>query len=378
MRGGSAGLMRPMQTPYFATQPSASSPTTAGSRARPVLYVLHSGGLFGTERMAIATLAHLGAGRDSLLLAPPGAAVEHARALGLRAEVFGGTRQLLQRMAAFLRHRREAALLATGVSHSLAGILLAALFGVRLRHLHVVHGGTDERLSYGRKKLLKSFAVKFVAVSQFVRERLLAHDVPAQRICVVENFLTGPQGPSRAPYSAPIARALVVSRLDPIKRVGLLLDALQTAEPLLRFPVAVYGKGWQEAELRVRAAGIGANVNFVGFSTDVPAALAGADLLVHTCPEEPFGLAILEAMAAGIPVLVPDRGGPSSFIRDGENGFLYRANDAAHLAQRLLELRAAAPETLNQVVAAARATLRERFAPGARIEDYRALIGGEA
>jgi hypothetical protein len=184
--------------------------------AAAVLYILHSGGLFGTERMAIATLRQLGGGGESLLLAPAGGAIELAREQGLQAQSFCGVFELARRIAGFFLRHREVALVATGVSHSLAGIALAALLGVRLRHVHVVHGGTDERLSYGRKKWLRWFAVDFVAVSAFVRTRLLAHGVPAARIRVVENFLGEGQGPSRAAFDGGIERAVVVSRLDPI------------------------------------------------------------------------------------------------------------------------------------------------------------------
>ena len=51
----------------------------------------------------------------------------------------------------------------------------------------------------------------------------------------------------------------------------------------------------------------------VAVASAVAAAIADADLLVHLCPVEPFGLAILEAMAAAVPVLVPNSGGAVSY-----------------------------------------------------------------
>jgi glycosyltransferase involved in cell wall biosynthesis len=354
---------------------NAASRTFAGS---PILYVLHSGEMFGTERMAIATLEGLGKSFSGLLLAPKGPAAAHARAAGIPARTFSGIWQLSREMLAFFRSTRKAVLVATGVSHSLVGLVLAALTGVRLRHVHVVHGGTDERLSYGRKKWLRWFDVDFVAVSGFVRSRLVAHGVPAGRITVIENFLTRANGPRRAAFESKVQRAVVVSRLDPIKRVDLLLDALERAPGLSAMNVDILGTGWNEKMLRARVAVHGHNVSFLGFSDKVQSHLAGADLLIHTCPEEPFGLAILEAMAAGIPVLVPDRGGPSGFIQNNSNGFVYRANDAQHLAARLIEIRQLTPQRLNQVVAAATATLRDRFSPERRINDYRVFLEGSA
>ena len=53
-------------------------------------------------------------------------------------------------------------------------------------------------------------------------------------------------------------------------------------------------------------------------SADIPRHMAEADLLVHTCPAEPFGLVILEAMAVNLPVLVTDAAGWSAIVQDAE------------------------------------------------------------
>jgi len=119
-------------------------------------------------------------------------------------------------------------------------------------------------------------------------------------------------------------------------------------------------------------------VNFRGFVADIPGMLARSDLLVHLCPEEPFGLAVIEAMAAGIPVLVPDRGGAGSLVRDGVDGFRFRADDASALAARLMSLATAPAAALNARVAGAHATLAWRFGEAARIADYRRLLAGSS
>jgi glycosyltransferase involved in cell wall biosynthesis len=342
-----------------------------------LLYVLHSGQLFGTERMAIATLLGLRDDFDSLLLAPPGSAVLEAKARGLNAASFGGIASLAHQLFGQLLRRRSVTLVATGVSQSLLGIMLAALTFTRLRHFHIVHGGADEYLSYGRKRVLLRFAVQYVAVSGFVRERLIAHGVPANRITVIENFLgVDVPAPLRSGAFDAIRRVALVSRLDPIKRVDLLLSALEQTPGLRDLQFDIFGTGWDEATLRQRTTDGALAVHFAGFCSTVPAALASSDLLLHTCPEEPFGLAILEAMRAGVPVLVPDTGGPAGFIRDGENGFIYCANDAADLARKLLAIRALAPARLQRVVTAATRTLRDRFGAAQRIDDYRRLLLG--
>lgn len=349
------------------------------SRAPTLLYVLYSGKLFGTERMAIATLLGLRHDWRCLLLAPAGPALERAQAQGISIHDFTGVISLTLTILRQFWRRREIAFLATGVGQSLIAIALAALTGTRLRHLHMVHGGTDEAHSYGRKKLLLPFSVQFIAVSSYVRERLIAHGMPAGRIHVVENFLSRcATAPRRKRPINGVSRLIVVSRLDPFKRVDLLLTALEQTPQLRALQVEVLGTGLDQVALQDRALAGALPVRFAGFSNQVPQALAQADLLVHTCPQEPFGLVVLEAMAAKCPVLVPDVGGPSGFIVDGVNGFTYRAGDAADLARKLLSIRRLEPDQLALVTRQATATLRTRFHPADRIGDYRCLLSGAA
>jgi glycosyltransferase involved in cell wall biosynthesis len=69
------------------------------------------------------------------------------------------------------------------------------------------------------------------------------------------------------------------------------------------------------------------NVTFAGQVGDVNAALAQAHLLLHCADAEPYGLALVEALAAGRPVVAPAAGGPLEIVRDGA-GRLYRPGDA--------------------------------------------------
>jgi glycosyltransferase involved in cell wall biosynthesis len=270
------------------------------------------------------------------------------------------------------------AFVATGVTHSLACLAWNKLYRRDVVHLHMVHGGTDEALSYGRKRRLNGAPVTFVAVSGFVRERLIANGVAPGQIAVIENFLPDRQiaaAPKRAGFEGPGARRLIViSRVDPIKRLDVLLDALDRHPELNDLSVSIYGTGWQLDEMRARAAATHPNVSFAGFHNEVAGELAQADLLVHTCPEEPFGLAIIEAMAARVPVLVPDSGGAGSLVEEGVSGFRFAANQAESLAARLCELRGAPAELLNRVVTGAQHALATRFSAHARTNDYRRLL----
>lgn len=342
----------------------------------PLLYALHSGNLYGTERMALATAKGLGDEFDPVIFAPPGPALAEAARMGFTAREFSNAREFARVLRPFLAENKRVAFIATGVVHSLVFQALNLLYRRRASHLHVVHGGADERLSYGRKRLLNRMNVRFVAVSGYVRERLIAHGVQASRITVIENFLVAESdAPRRGEFTQPgVRRAAVVSRIDPIKRVDLLLDAMDLSQELAAIEVCVMGTGWDLEKLRNRAAIMNANVTFAGFTDRVGERLSESDLLIHLCGVEPFGLAVIEAMRAGVPVLAPDAGGAGSLIEDAVSGFHFRDGDARDLAAKLEMLMSAPADVLNAVVAGGDRALATRFSPAERLKDYRRLI----
>jgi glycosyltransferase involved in cell wall biosynthesis len=346
----------------------------------PLLYVLHSGNLYGTERMALATADGLREQFEPTIFAPPGAALDEAKRLGLRAVAFASVLDLGRRLRSYVAAHPRLACLTTGVIQSALFSGCNLLYRRPAVHLHLVHGGAEEKASYANKRHLSRLGVRCIAVSSYVKERLIAHGVPADRVLVIENFLldrTIASAPKRPPFLAPgLHTVVVVSRLDPIKRVDLLLDALDRHPSLAGLRIRVFGRGWDLDRLRARAQARNPNVEFAGFHDDVPAALAEADLLVHCCPVEPFGLAILEAMAAGVPVLVPNTGGAGSLVEDGMTGFHFHAGDADDLAYKLMRLRHTSPAHLNRITQAARRSLSVRFAASARLADYRTVLEG--
>jgi glycosyltransferase involved in cell wall biosynthesis len=343
----------------------------------PLAYALHSGNLYGTERMALYTAAGLAGHFEPIILAPEGAGLKEARARGFEAIGCNGSGQFSSAVRALLRRHQRLAFIATGVVHSSICLAWNQLYRRKVSHLHLVHGGASEKLSYGRKKLLNHFPVQFVGVSQFVRARLIAHGVDAERIQVIENFLPEQQLslPGRQPFGdEPLRRLIVISRLDPEKRVSLLLEAFERSPDLQAVNVHVYGSGRDSQALRERAARYSPNIRFDGFHSDLHPVLTSSDLLVHLCPEEPFGLAVIEAMAAGVPVLVPDSGGAGSLVEDNSTGFHFRANDALSLADRIRRILACGSECLNQIVARARQLHQNRFSAAQRIQQYDQLL----
>jgi len=82
---------------------------------------------------------------------------------------------------------------------------------------------------------------------------------------------------------------------------------------------------------------------------NVPEELAGADLLLHTCPIETFGMAVLEAMAANLPTLVPTRGERRRWFRMDTMGSHSVLTIRIIWLAKLVELKNAPAELLNRI-----------------------------
>lgn len=147
----------------------------------------------------------------------------------------------------------------------------------------------------------------------------------------------------------------------------------------------VVGDGIDRARVRRAAAGQ-PNVHLIPPIRDRPllaAHLASADVLVHGCDSETFGLLPAEAMASGLPLVGPDRGGFADLAQP-ESAEIYRSGDTNAAAAALLRLLARDPAQLRTAALQAAAGVRpdvdhfaELFEHYRTIAD-RALAGGEA
>ncbi|MGB8644270.1 MAG: glycosyltransferase [Anaerolineae bacterium] len=136
---------------------------------------------------------------------------------------------------------------------------------------------------------------------------------------------------------------LTVNFLHPRKRIDLFLRAFARIHAEAPTAVAlVVGAGPEAARLDALAHELGIQdaVRLTGFVPDeeLPAYYALATLYLHTCKRESFGLSVLEASAAGVPVVAVDEGGPREIIVNGESGLLVDSNPAALAAGAVLLL----------------------------------------
>jgi glycosyltransferase involved in cell wall biosynthesis len=136
--------------------------------------------------------------------------------------------------------------------------------------------------------------------------------------------------------------ALCVSNFYPYKGHADLVEAaarVVPAFPDVLFLLAGRDSGTMEdTGRRVRERGLRASFRFLGSRTDVPDLLRASDLFVHPSREEGFSNAILEAMAAGLPVVACDVGGNPEAVVDGATGRLVPARSPERLAGAMGEL----------------------------------------
>ena len=210
-------------------------------------------------------------------------------------------------------------------------------------------------------------------VEQFQREKT---GLPASFFRVVENAVdtarfAPPPGHSR-PKGPP--RVVSVGRLNRQKDFPTLLRAWREVErsrPDARLMVA--GSGPQSRQLRALATDLGLrNIEFAGFVKEVPALLHTADVYVQSSRWEGLPLAVIEAMAAQLPVIVTDAQGMRTVIDDGRTGLKVPEADAAALARAILSL-LADPARARQLGAAAREEAQSRFSVDRMVDEYVAV-----
>jgi len=154
-----------------------------------------------------------------------------------------------------------------------------------------------------------------------------------------------------------------VGRLVPIKGHEWLVRAVPHV--VAEFPAACFvfvGDGPLRDELRQlgEALGVASHLVFLGMRQDIPECLAALDLFVFPSLNEGMGRALVEAMAAGLPVIATRVGGIPDVVVDGETGVLVPPGDELALAAAVLAL-LQDPERMGAFGEAARRSVGERF-----------------
>ncbi len=164
-----------------------------------------------------------------------------------------------------------------------------------------------------------------------------------------------------------------VGRLEPVKGFTYFVEAAQRiaqAEPKVKF--ILVGQGREEKLLRRLAAPLGERFLFAGLRTDVPRYMAAMDILVVPSVNEGMGRVVLEAGAAGVPVVATRVGGLPDIVDEEETGVLVPPRNAAALAEAVLAL-TNAPERRHMMGATAQAKVVPYYSLESMVQQIEAL-----
>jgi glycosyltransferase involved in cell wall biosynthesis len=189
-----------------------------------------------------------------------------------------------------------------------------------------------------------------IAISDFIARQAIDSGVAPGRVTTIKNSmlpLAPPDAESRLRLRSELGVAAdariigFVARLDAFKGHAEAIDAFARVAPQRAdLHLVIAGRGELESALRQQASasGVGERIRFLGYRTDVPRLLAGFDVFVHPSFNEPFGLSVLEAEAAGLPVVAFRSGATDEIVCHGETGLLAAEGDVVELADRLTQL----------------------------------------
>lgn len=196
-----------------------------------------------------------------------------------------------------------------------------------------------------------SFAIQqsdvVTAVSEYLREETLRFFDCRKEIQVIPNFVDlqrfkpFARAGLRERFCPPGHRLLIhVSNFRRVKRIDRVLEwyrAIATATPASLLMVGD-GPELPKAEQTIKEWGLQQNVHFVGRQDPVEELCSVSDLMVLPSQTESFGLAALEAMACGVPVMASHAGGLPELIEDGVNGLLVTDEDQSMGIQKAVQM----------------------------------------
>ena len=247
-------------------------------------------------------------------------------------------RQLLA-FARWCRANRIAVLQTCELYSNIFGLPAGALGSVPVR-IGSRRGLVETPAQQRVQRMAYTAAHRVVANSQAAAARLRLEGVTTPKIEVIHNGIDLAAFPPHQ-YSARPRRIAMVACLREEKRIDVLIAAAPRI--LARYPDAefwIVGDGSCRAQLvaMARQAGVLSRFQFLGHRDDVPAVLSNVDLFVLASRSEAFPNSLIEAMAAGLPVVATAVGGIPELVADGHTGRLVPPGDAEALAHALLDL----------------------------------------
>jgi glycosyltransferase involved in cell wall biosynthesis len=282
--------------------------------------------------------------------------VEQLAAAGIEAEMLGHANPrflaVLADIVAELRRRHADALVCHGYKADLLGWIAARRVGIPV--ISVSRGWTGHtwkvRLNEALDRRILRHMDRVVCVSEGQSAKVQRAGIRADRIRVIRNAIDLSRFCSDSPrgralhglFRVPVEQVVIAAgRLSPEKGFDQLVQAARLVavkSPSTGFVLVGKGPDREKLEQQVRAAGLADRFVFAGFRSDVDELIRGATILAQSSLTEGLPTVVLEACAAGVPVVATDVGGTGEVVMEGENGHLVPSGDPRAMATRLLEL----------------------------------------
>lgn len=221
-------------------------------------------------------------------------------------------------------------------------------------------------------------AHQIVANSQAAAQQLMDDGVPGERVAVITNGID-PSIFSERQYAVRPHRIAMVACLREEKRIDVLIAAaprVLASHPDAQFLIVGDGPCRAELVAQARACGVFDRFQFLGHRDDVPELLAKADLLVLPSEMEAFPNAIIEAMAAGLPVVATAVGGIPELVEDGRTGRLVPPGNPEALAAALVEV-LSEPDRAAEYGRAGRRSVEQTYSFERMVEQFETLYVSE-
>jgi len=357
-----------------------------------VLQVVLSLNPGGTERLVMELASRLHAELPTMVccLDEAGAWAADLEARGIRVRALGrqnGFRPALGRAVAAVAKEHDATVMHAHQYSPFVYSALARLWRPRTKVVFTEHGRLSDAPPSGKRRrvnrLLRRVPARMFAVSGNLKSHMLGEGFLPDDISVIYNGID--VGPVPDMSDCKRMRELLgvgnqtfvvgtVARLDPVKDLGTLIRAIAklTLDVTSRsFGLVVIGSGPEQDALERLAAELGVHrqVRFLGHRDDARDWLAACDAYVNCSISEGVSLTILEAMAAGLPVVATAVGGTPEVV-DASCGRLVPARNPDALASAIAEI-AAAPRLALDLGREARTRVETKFTLDRMIGEYR-------
>ncbi|UCE60622.1 MAG: glycosyltransferase [Phycisphaerales bacterium] len=268
----------------------------------------------------------------------------------------GRSRRLWMKLARVARNSRAFVLHARNTG-CWADAVAASMFVPDVRLILGFHGLESPRPFTPRHRLLARWGLwtraRFASVSEAGRIQLIEQGgVPGDRVDVLQNGVdvsrfvglnSDMRCATRRTWGCDDSSIVIgtIGSLTPVKRYDSLIKAFaRAAESLTNTHLVIVGDGPLRPQLAEQAASHALNgrVTFTGPGKDIPALLAGMDVYACSSDSEGMNNAVLEALAAGLPVIATDVGDNARVVRDGIEGRIVPANSCEALTGAMTEL----------------------------------------